>query len=260
MRHRSPHRPPAATPSEKPDWLSRALARAGVLPVEEAEDAVRAGRVTLNGRQVRQPLAPVPPGAVVKVDGHRVSVEPVTRVLAFHKPPGCVTSTKDREGKQPTVFELLVPTLPQELASFGWHAIGRLDRDTTGLLLFTNDERLVTHATAPETKLPRRYVAAVHGQATDARLEPLRQGVTLDDGPARPAKVRLREPGVVELTITEGRNHQVKRMLGAVGLPVKALHREAVGRVELGDVPQGGWRLVEDAEVREALGYTPRQG
>ncbi len=229
------------------------------MPLEEADEAIRAGRVTVGGRVVRQPLAPVAPDAVVRVEGQRVSVSPVTRVLAFHKPAGCVTSTVDAEERQPTVFELLVPSLPSELARYSWHAVGRLDRNTTGLLLFTNDERFVAHATAPETKLPRRYVARVQGQATEEKVEPLRHGIRLDDGPARPARAKLRAPDVVELTITEGRHHQVKRMLGAVGLPVLALHREAIGRVVL-DVPEGGWRVLGDSEVSEGLGYTPRQG
>lgn len=253
---RSPPRPPRP-PSVKPDWLARALVRAGVLPQEEAEETIKAGRVTVGGRVVKQPLAPLPPNAQVRIDGHAVDIAPVTRVLAFHKPQGCVTSTQDREERQPTVFELLIPTLPPELARYGWHAIGRLDRNTTGLLLFTNDEKLVTHATAPETKLPRRYVAVVQGGATEEKVEPLRHGVKLEDGLTRPARVKLRAPDVVELTITEGRNHQVKRMLGAVGLPVRGLHREAVGKVEL-DVPLGGWRLLTDEEVREGLRYVPR--
>lgn len=239
----------------KPDWLSRALARAGALPQKEAEEAIQAGRVSVNGRVVRQPLAPVPPGAQLRLDGQPVSLEPPTRVLAFHKPAELLTSTVGQHGVG-TVYEVLLPQLPPELAGFTWHAVGRLDRGTTGLLLFTNDDKLVTHVTSPDTHLSKRYVATVFGEADEAKLEPLRHGVPLEDGPTRPARVRLRDAHTVEVTVTEGRNHQVKRMLGAVGLPVRALHREAVGGVEL-DVPEGGFRPLTPTEISEGLHYPP---
>ncbi|HEX8824784.1 MAG TPA: pseudouridine synthase [Archangium sp.] len=238
----------------KPDWLSRALARAGVLPQDEAEEAIKEGRVSVNGKVVKQPLAPVPPGASVRLNGLPVSLAAPTRVLAFHKPAELLTSTVSQHGVG-TVYEVLLPQLPQELAGFTWHAVGRLDRGTTGLLLFTNDDKLVAHVTSPDTDLPKRYVATVFGEADEERVEPLRRGVELEDGPTRPAKVTVRDAHTVEVIVTEGRNHQVKRMLGAVGLPVRALHREAVGGVAL-DVPEGGFRLLTDAEVAEGLHYT----
>lgn len=240
----------------KPDWLSRALARAGVLPLPEAEEAIRAGRVRVEGRIIRQPLAPVAAGARIHVDGVPVRLEAPTRVLAFHKPAGLLTSTVAQHGAG-TVYELLQPQLPPELTGYTWHAVGRLDKDSTGLLLLTNDEGLVAHATSPATHLPKRYVATVQGTASEERVEPLRRGVVLEDGPTRPAQVRLRDEHTVELLLTEGRNHQVKRMLGAVGLPVRALHREAVGGVEL-DVPEGSFRLLTDTEVSQGLRYTRR--
>jgi pseudouridine synthase len=238
----------------KPDWLSRALARAGVLPLPEAEEAIRAGRVTINGRVAREPLAPVPEGAVLRVDGAEIRRDVETRVLAFHKPADLLTSTVSQH-RTGTVYEVLLPQLPDELARYTWHAIGRLDRGTTGLLLFTNDEKLVAHATLPETHLPKRYVATVQGTADEEKLEPLRHGVMLEDGPARPAKVKLRDAHTVEISITEGRHHQVKRMLGAVGLPVRALHREAVGGVQL-DIPEGTFRELTPEEISEGLRYT----
>jgi len=254
-RPRPPKRPapnPEHPSAERKDWLSRALARAGVMTLSEAELAIRAGRVEVGGRVVRQPFTPLEPSAVVRVDGQRVALEAETKVIAFHKPAGAVTAPG--EGG---VFVLLDAALPDALRRYQWHAVGRLDRNTTGLLLFTNDERLVGHVTAPERHLPKRYVAEVQGQLSDEKLEPLRRGMELDDGPARPAKARIRGPHQVEVILTEGRNHQVKRMLGAVGLPVRRLHREAVGGVAL-DVEEGGYRLLTPEEIQSGLGYTPR--
>jgi 23S rRNA pseudouridine2605 synthase/16S rRNA pseudouridine516 synthase len=235
----------------KGDWLARALGRAGALPPSEVDAALAAGRVRIDGKVATKPFAPVPEGARVTLDGLAVDVSRRTRVLMLNKPKGVVSAGRDRRG---TVFDVLQGQLDPALARYSWHAVGRLDVDTTGLLLFTNDERLVAHATSPETHLPKRYLATVHEKATDAMLEPLRQGITLDDGPARPAQARVREKGLVELTLTEGRNHQVKRMLAAVGLPVLALHREAVGTLVC-DVPEGTFREVSEQEIREALQY-----
>ncbi|RKH36199.1 pseudouridine synthase [Corallococcus sicarius] len=261
---RKPERPPKSPPrpnrwegKEKPDWLSRALARAGAMPQKEAEAAIKAGRVSINGHVVKTHLSPVPPDAVLKVDGLPVRKVAPTLVLAFHKPAGVLSSTA-RQHRTGTVFEVLLPQLPTELASYTWHAVGRLDVDTTGLLLFTNDDKLVAHCTSPETLLPKRYVATVFSTADEERVAPLREGMPLDDGPARPAVVRVRDEHTVEVTLTEGRHHQVKRMLGAVGLPARALHREAVGEITVGDLPEGGFRLLTDAEVREKLHYTGR--
>jgi pseudouridine synthase len=252
----SPDKPPSRSRWEgkaKPDWLARALARAGVLPLPEAEEAIRAGRVTVNGHVVRSPLAPVPEGALLRVNGTEVKREVETRVLAFHKPADLLTSTVGQH-RTGTVYDVLLPQLPEKLSGYTWHAIGRLDRGTTGLLLFTNDEKLVAHATSPDTHLPKRYVATVQGTADEAKLAPLRQGVMLEDGPARPAKVKLRDEHTVEVIVTEGRHHQVKRMLGAVGLPGRALHREAVGGVEL-DVEEGKFRLLKAEEISQGLSY-----
>lgn len=258
-RRSPPPKPPSRSRWEgkaKPDWLSRALARAGVFPLEQAEAAIKAGRVSINGRVVKMPLAPVPEDAVLRVDGIPVSREVRTRVLAFHKPPELLTSTQ-RQHRVGTVYEVLLPQLPDELSGYTWHAIGRLDVDTTGLLLFTNDEKLVAHVTSPDSHLPKRYVATVIPVADDEKVAPLRSGMVLDDEPTRPAKVVIRDPHTVEVTLTEGRHHQVKRMLGAVGLPTRALHREAVGAVEL-DISEGTFRVLSDEEISEGLRYPGR--
>src|SRR5438128_309041 len=148
------------------DWLARALARAGVLPLMEAERAVRDGRVRVGGRVVRQPLALVPAGEEVRLDGRPVSLEAKVLALMLHKPKDAVTSRSEPSGAR-TVFDVLLPALPRELQRYEWLAAGRLDRDTTGLLLFTNDGRLVEHLTSPERHLSKRYRALVQGTATE---------------------------------------------------------------------------------------------
>jgi pseudouridine synthase len=231
------------------DTLARALARAGVLPVAEAEAAVRAGRVSLGRRAVREPLTVLRPGDDIRLDGRKVSVRARTLAVMLHKPAGYVSSHRG-DGGRPPVFEALSAALPTEMRKYGWHAVGRLDVDTTGLLLFTNDEGLVAHATAPATKLPKRYLARVSGALTAAALR------TLPPGPGV-VSARMRAADEVEVVLTEGRFHQVKHLLGGVGLPVLALHREAVGGLVL-DLAVGEARLLTDAEVGGDLGYAPR--
>ncbi len=223
------------------------------MPRVEAEQAIREGRVEVGGRVEREPFAPVQPGVEVRVDGQVRGLEAPLLVLMFHKPAGVIVAGKDPEGVG-TVFERLRSALPAELRGFEWYAIGRLDRDTTGLLLFTNDERVVQHGTSPERHLPKRYVAEVAGRPSEEALSRLREGLVLEDGPTRPAGARLLAPDRVELVLTEGRHHQVKRMLAAVGHPVRILHREAVGSVVL-DVPLGAWRRLSDTEVAEGLEF-----
>ena len=222
---------------------------------EELESAIAGGRVRVDGRVVTKGFTPVSGESVVTLDGAPVSLARVTRVLMLHKPAGVLAEGSGRD-KRPTVLDVLRPLLPAALAKYTWLAVGRLDVDTTGLLLFTNDERFVAHATSPESHLPKRYIASVSQKATEEQLEPLRGGMTLDDGPARPASASLRAPGVVELTLTEGRNHQAKRMLQAVGLPVLKLHREAIGSLVV-DVEEGAMRELSADEIAAALHYAP---
>lgn len=234
------------------------MARAGVMPLDEAEAAIGAGRVTINGRKVSQPLTMLKPGDKVKVDGHPVSLETPLHVVMFHKPIAVLSDPVPHHGV-PSVFPIFTNAIGTELARFGWHLAGRLDVNTTGLLLFTNDERVAAHITSPQSRLHKRYLAEVSGELTDARLEPIRRGVELPDGKARPARVKITGPRQVHLWLTEGKFHQAKRMLGAVGLPVTRLHREAIGSIEL-DVPEGGWRLLSAGDVREGLKFDPGAG
>jgi pseudouridine synthase len=245
----------APAPGEKADWVSRVLARSGLISPEQIDTALRAGRVTVAGRAVYTGMVLVSKNQEVRLDRELVPRLAGTLVLMLHKPVGLVCAKHDPEGVG-TVFGHLASLLTPELTNYGWHAVGRLDRNTTGLLLFTNDERVVTHVTSPETHLPKRYVATVAGKVDDAKLAMLRTGVQLEDGMTRPAIAELRAPDRIALTLTEGRNHQVKRMLGAIGLPVLALHRERIGDLDL-DVDLGQMRRLTEEDVTAKLGFVP---
>lgn len=239
-------------------WLARALGRAGGVPGGARpgviEKAIFSGRVELDGDLVRDPFHPVRPGARCRVDGSEVSLEAPTRVLMFHKPAGAAVVPVDRE-RGCSVYDLLLAAVPEGWRDIDWQAVGRLDRATTGLLLFTNEPAVVAHVTAPEVGLSKTYVAQVDGARDDAALAPLRAGVTIEDGAVDPVPARLLSPGVVELVLREGRHHQVRRMLNAARLPVRALHRSAIGTLLL-DVPEGACRSVSPEELRQHLSWT----
>lgn len=198
---------------------------------------------------------------------------PRTTCILFHKPLGTVTTHRDQLGRR-TVYEALEDALPQELSSLGpWHSCGRLDLDTSGLLLFTNDGGCVDHVTNPTRKpadasVPKTYKALCMGKLDPANVERMRQGVDLCAGLGMSAPARVEVLGYEErppktwlaVTISEGKNRQVRRMLHAVGSGVMKLQRISIGRLELDgrvELP-GDWRVLEDAEVRSALGYEPR--
>lgn len=226
--------------------LDRLLSRLGLCSRTVAAELVRAGRVRVAGRVVRAPETWVEDdGRDVTLDGRAVRAAR-GMYLALHKPKGFLTSFGDPEGRR-TVYDLLA-----DLDS--WVSpVGRLDRDTTGLLLMTNDTGFAAHVTGPEHAVPKTYRAAVAPRIEDAALEPLRAGLVLDDGPTRPATVTLvghRGPTtVVELTITEGRNRQVRRMFRALGHRVRELRRTAIGPVTLDGLSSGTWRPLDAAEV-----------
>lgn len=184
----------------------------------------------------------------------------VTRVLAFHKPKGLITTHRDELGRA-TVYDHLRRAFPRDRAH--WHAIGRLDADTTGLLLFTDDGALVHHATQPATKLDKVYRVLARGLLTDEQLQRLRDGVELTGGLGRsaPATVELLGHQVattwLDLTVSEGKNRQIRRMLLAVGSQVIRLCRTRIGELTLDElVPEeGDWRELTRAQIRDGLGF-----
>ena len=219
--------------------LNAYLARAGVASRRKADDLIKAGRVTVNG-EPGQLNTFVRQRDVVQVDGRRVEKQQLTYLL-LNKPRDTVTTASDPQGRK-TVVELV----PGETRVV---PVGRLDVDTTGALLLTNDGELAHRLAHPRYGVEKAYVVEVEGEPTDATLEQLRAGVELDDGPTAPAKVRRVTKNILELTIHEGRNRQVKRMLEAVGHPVTRLHRSEYAGLDVDGLEPGRWRELTSDEV-----------
>jgi 23S rRNA pseudouridine2605 synthase len=222
-----------------PVRLNRYLASAGVGSRRAVDELIRAGRVTVNG-QMGELGGAVGEGDVVAVDGRPVAPQELA-YLMLHKPSGVVTTASDPQGRR-TVVDLVES--PQRV-----YPVGRLDRDTTGLLLLTNDGELANRLAHPRHGVEKTYVADVEGDPPPDVLRRLAEGVELDDGPTASARVRRLGAGRVELVIHEGRNRQVRRMCEAVGHPVRRLHRSAYGPLELGALAEGRWRALTSEEV-----------
>ena len=225
--------------------LAKYLGNAGVASRRASEEIIRAGRVTIGGRRATDPARDVGPEDEVAVDGRPVSAGQERVVYALNKPAGVVSTARDPQGR-PTVVSM-VPQIER------LYPVGRLDIDTTGLILLTNQGELAHRLTHPRFEVEKTYRVVVAGPSVrDAELRALRDGVQLEDGRTAPARVRRLAADTIEITIHEGRKRQVKRMCEAVGHPVKRLERVAFGPLQLGDLPRGRWRKLSDAEV-EAL-------
>ena len=229
--------------------LAKFLASAGIASRRASEEIVRAGRVTVGGLAVTDPARDVEPGDAVAVDGRSVSPVHERVVYALNKPAGVVSTARDPQGR-PTVVTLVPQT--ERL-----YPVGRLDIDTTGLILLTNEGDLAHRLTHPSFEVEKRYRAVVGGRPVrEPELQALRDGVELDDGRTAPARVRRVSADTLDITIHEGRKRQVKRMFEAVGHPVKLLERVAFGPLELGDLPRGRWRRLSPAEVEALMDAT----
>lgn len=233
-----------------PMRLQRFLARAGVASRRGSENLMTAGRVSVNGKVVTELGSKVDPLVdVVTVDGREVRLSDTHAYLMLHKPSGYLTTMSDPFGR-PCVAELV----PRDRYP-GLFAVGRLDADTTGLLLFTTDGDLAQQLLHPSHHVWKHYVADVDGEPSDSGLEELRHGVRLEDGfvcqGAREVELLRQGRGHarVGLSIHEGRKHQVKLMLAAVGCEVVHLHRDRFGSLELGDLRQGDWRMLTAGEI-----------
>ena len=227
--------------------LNRALSKLGILSRAQATDAILAGRVSVDGRIVRDPLFPiVPERARIGIDGEPRRSRRQHRTIAFHKPRGVVTTRRDPQGR-PTVFDQL-----GDIAD-GLVAVGRLDVATTGLLLLTSDTQLANRLTDPRNAVPRGYVVTVRGRLTEADVSMLTAGISDRGERLRPSKVLLRKTSGREshllVELTEGRNREIRRLFAAIGHEVIALKRVRFGEVELGTLAPGAWRAIDDGRI-----------
>ncbi|MCL2769364.1 MAG: rRNA pseudouridine synthase [Solirubrobacterales bacterium] len=223
--------------------LAKYLAHAGVASRRAAEALVRDGRVAVEGEVVRDPAREVGPQSAVAVDGRALEGPEQRVVYALNKPVGVVSTARDPQGR-PTVVELI----PHEARRL--YPVGRLDADSEGLILLTNDGELAHRLTHPRFEVEKSYRARVQGAPVGARaLRALREGVRLRDGRTAPARVRRLGPDALEITIHEGRNRQVRRMCEAVGHRVVGLQRVRFGPLALGDLAPGEHRRLSEREV-----------
>jgi 23S rRNA pseudouridine2605 synthase len=223
--------------------LAKYLAHAGVASRRASEEIVAAGRVTVEGVKVTDPAFDVSDASPVRVDGRLLS-GPETRVVyMLNKPLGVLSTASDTHGR-PTVVELLGVEGPR------LYPVGRLDGQTTGLILLTNDGELANRLTHPRFEVPKTYRARVAGgPVSEPALRALSDGVELEDGPTGPARVRLLGPGEIEIEIREGRNRQVRRMCEHVGHPVLELVRTRFGPLRLDGLARGEYRRLSEAEL-----------
>jgi 23S rRNA pseudouridine2605 synthase len=226
--------------------LQRALARAGLGSRRSCEDLIIAGRVKVDGRVATLGDKVDSSTSRVEVDGAVLNLDPSVRYLALHKPPGVLTTMRDPQGR---------PDLRRYLPSEGPRVfpVGRLDRDTEGLLLLTNDGDLANRLLHPRYGIEREYLAEVDGRPTGKQIAAVKAGVDLEDGSARARSARIVDArpnrGQVRLVMTEGRKREVRRLLAAVGLPVLRLVRLRFGPIHLGSMPPGTLRDLDPSEV-----------
>jgi 23S rRNA pseudouridine2605 synthase len=235
-------------PGDRPlKTLERVLSKAGIGSRKEARTWIGGGRVQVNGRIVRDPDAWVDLELDhIEFDGKPLRSEQRVYVL-LHKPAGYLTTYRDPQSR-PTIYDLL-PDREQHLIH-----VGRLDYDTSGLLILTNDTQFAERMTNPEYHVPKTYLVEASRRITDAELDLLRNGIELGDGPTRPARVERVHENVFEITITEGRNRQVRRMVEAIDAKVLKLVRVAIGPIGIGELEIGKMRELTADEVRVLRG------
>ena len=230
-------------PTDDGERLQKVLARAGIGSRRVCEDLIAAGRVTVNGDVALLGRRVDLENDRVEVDGVPVGVRPDLVYYVLNKPAGIVTTVSDTHGRR-TVVDL-VPAEPRVFP------VGRLDTDTEGLLLLTNDGDLTHRLTHPSFGVEKEYLAEVEGSPSRAAIRQLREGVLLDDGMTSPAKASLQPPNVLTIVIHEGRNRQIRRMCEAIGHPVRRLVRTRVGPITARALKPGEWRELSQAEVRD---------
>ncbi|GAV11097.1 pseudouridine synthase [Paenibacillus sp. NAIST15-1] len=231
--------------------LQKILANAGVASRRKCEELIKAGKVEVNGEVVTTLGVKADPSSdVITVSGRTISVKSDKIVLAFHKPKGVITSTSDPEGRK-TVMDFMKGVKARV------YPVGRLDYETEGLLLFTNDGELANMLMHPRHHVEKTYHATVKGVPHGDKLEQLRKGVKLEDGMTQPAAVEYHDvdlesnTATISITIHEGRNRQVRRMFEVIGHPVTKLKRVKFGNITLQGIPRGKHRVLTKSEVNE---------
>lgn len=226
--------------------VQKILAAAGIGSRRACEELIAAGRVTVDGQVVGLGAKADPETQVITLDGERVPTNPRLVHLLLNKPQGVVTTASDPQGR-PTVMDL-VPSNPRV------YPVGRLDRDTEGLLILTNDGELANRLAHPRYEVDKTYVAQIRGNAKRKALRQLIEGVELEDGPARARSVRelgsAQDRTLIEIVLTEGRKREVRRMLAAVDIPLERLARVKLGPLPLGNIRPGKFRPLTTQEVR----------
>jgi 23S rRNA pseudouridine2605 synthase len=242
------------TGSDQPasgERIAKVMARAGLCSRREAEAWIAAGRVAVNGKAIASPALDVLPRDRITVDGAPLPARERSRLFLYHKPRGLLTSHADARGR-PTVFAALPAGLPRLIS------VGRLDLNTEGLLLLTNDGGLARTLELPATGWLRRYRVRAHGRVTQERLDRLRDGIAIDGIQYGPIEARLeREQGAnlwLTFAMREGKNREVKNVLGHLGLAVNRLIRVSFGPFQLGDLPEGAIAEVRTRTLRDQLG------
>ena len=246
---------PAARNGESPapregERIAKLLARAGVASRREVERMIGEGRIALNGQVLETPATVLPDLRGVTVDGKPVARTEAARLFRFHKPSGLITAERDPAGR-PTIYNALRNALPQGAPRL--MPVGRLDLNTEGLLLLTNDGGLKRAMELPASGIPRTYRARAHGDISQPQLEDLIDGITIEGVRYGPIDAHLeRRTGRnqwIEMTLTEGKNREVRRVLEHLGLKVSRLLRTAYGPFSLGDLPRGAAEEVKQVEV-----------
>ena len=236
---------------QKPERIAKVIARAGAASRRGAEAMIEAGRVAVNGKKIDSPALNVLPSDKITLDGAPLPEAERTRLWRYHKPTGRVTTARDEQGRA-TIFDDLPPTLPRVMS------IGRLDLNSEGLLLLTNDGDLKRRLELPSTGWLRRYRVRLHGKPSDAAFDPLRQGLKLEGETFQPMTITLdRQQGAnawVTVGLREGRNREIRRAMETIGLTVNRLIRVSYGPFQLGELPQGEVEEVRAKVLRDQLG------
>lgn len=233
----------SSTEPESGVRLQKVLAQAGLGSRRVSEEMIAEGRVTVNGEEALLGCRVDPATDLIEVDGAAIGVAPGLVHYLLNKPAGVISTASDTHGR-PTVVDL-VPAEPRVVP------VGRLDADTEGLLLLTNDGELTYRLTHPRFGVPKEYIAEVVGRPGRGAVRQLREGIELDDGPTAPAAASLLAPSVLRIVIHEGRNRQVRRMCDAIGHPVIRLVRTRIGPLRDTSLKPGEWRDLSQPELRE---------